>query len=262
MLKNILLALFKPNHQPEMNIEKPILVNPFVPPKGEALAIDLINRFWVNNKSANDQHSKTMVKNVADKMMADCLKVLASTEPIKVNRQLLADSVLLCAKFQVLLIPPVPEKDGTGLRGYLGMTGELKSKIMEIIKIDKEFESFPENLNLEKAWNQVQYAYRRAWAYMNIFEGLRHEYDDINPEQSKDWFRPFFASQCAYSESNFRQELGMEVVMDKENGSGASLGSMYGNFRDIVLNGDKFPDSTWEAKYPQLVNPKVIWNLC
>jgi len=185
MLKRILQTLFRPNHQPEMNDSKPAANSPFVQYSGEVLAVDLINRFWVNNKAANDQHAKAMIKSVAEKMMEDCRKVLFSPEPIMVNRQLLAESVSRCAKLQVLLISPVPEPDGTGLRGHLGMTGELKSRILDIIKFDKEFESFPDNLNLAKAGNQIQYAYRRAWAYMNIFEGLRHEYDDINPEQSK-----------------------------------------------------------------------------
>ncbi len=259
MLKKILLALFKPNHQPEMIVDKPSLDNPFMQSEGEALAIELINRFWVGNKSANDHHAKVMIKSVAEKMMADCRKVMSSTEPIMANRQLLAESILRCAKLQVLLISPVPEHDGTGLRGHLGISGELKTKILEVIKTDKEFESFPEGLNFDTALAQVQFAYRRAWAGMNVFEGLRHEYDDINPEQSKDWFRPFFASLCAYAESNYREELGMPNILGKESDSGKSLGSMYGNYMDIVLNGDKFPDLIWEGKFPNLENPKTVW---
>lgn len=259
MLKKILQTIFRPNHQPEMNIAQSSN-SPFVQHEGEALAVELINRFWVNNKAANEHHSKAMVKNVAEKMMEDCRKVLSGPDPIMVNRQLLAESVLRCAKLQVLLISPVPEPDGTGLRGHLGMTGELKSRILDIVKIDKEFESFPANINLAKAGNQIQFAYRRAWAYMNVFEGLRHEYDDINPEQSKDWFRPFFASQCAFSESKYREELGMPNVLDKSSNGDATSGLKYGNFRDIVLNGDKLPDLVWEEKYPNLVNPKIIWN--
>ena len=260
MLKRIFLQLFRPNHQPEMIIQNASSNSLFERRHGEEFAIDLINRFWVNNNSTNDRQAKAMVKKVAEKMMEDCRKVLSSPTPVMSNRQLLAESVLRCAKLQVLVISPEPEHDGSGLRGHLGITGELKAKILEVIKTDKEFATFPQGQSFDKAWAQMQHAYRRSWAYMNIFEGLRHEFDDINPEQSKDWFRPFFASQCAYAESRYREELDMPATLNKSNASEASLGAMYGNYREIVLSGDRFPDLTWEEKYPQLENPKVVWN--
>jgi hypothetical protein len=257
MLKKILLTIFKPNHEPEMNLAHQ---DAFEQPTGEALAVELINKFWVKNKSANAKQAKAMIKNVAEKMLEDCRKVFASPDPVLLNRQLLAESVLQCAKLQVLIISPQPEYDASGLRGHLGITGELKAKILEILKIDKEFESFPDGLSSEQAWNQVQYAYRRAWANMNLFEGIRHEYDDIHEEQEKDWFRPFFASQCAYSESKFREALGMSNELDKISVAGTPAGLLYGKFKDTVLNGDKYPDIVWEEKYPDLVNPKIIWS--
>jgi hypothetical protein len=259
MLKKILLTLFKPNHQPEMNLSNSSADNPFTQQTGEALAIDLINKFWVKNKAANNNHAKAMVKSVAEKMMSDCRTIFSSPDPILVNRQLLAESVLTCAKLQVLVISPLPEHDASGLRGHLGITGELRSRILDIIKIDQEFDNFPKDLSSEKALNQIQFAYRRAWAYMNLFERLRHEYNDIHSEQSEDWFRPFFASQCAYSENKYRVELGMQNLLSSLNNLDETLGIMYGNYRDIVLNGDKFPDLTWEKKYPKLENPKTIW---
>lgn len=259
MLKKILLTLFKPNHQPEMNISKSPADNPFAQLTGEALAADLINKLWVKNKSANNNHAKAVVKSVAEKMMADCRIIFSSPNPVLANRQLLAESVLSCAKFQVLMISPHPEHDASGLRGHLGISGELKVKILDIIKIDKEFESFPKDLNFEKSLNQIQYSYHRAWACMNLFERIRHEYNDIHPEQSQDWFRPFFASQCAYSENKFRAELGMPNTLEGPGKEGVTPGLMYGNFKEIVLQGDQFPDSTWEIKYPNLENPKAVW---
>ncbi len=263
MLKRIFLQLFRPNHQPEMLIQSASSNGLFERRHGDEFAIELINRFWVNNNSTNDRQSKAVVKNVAEKMMEDCRKVLSSPNPVMDNRLLLAESVLRCAKLQVLVISPEPERDGSGLRGHLGITGELKAKILEVIKADNEldsFDTFSQGQSFDKAWTQMQHAYRRSWAYMNIFEGLRHEFDDINPEQYKDWFRPFFASQCAYAESCFREELGMPATLNKANAGEASLGAMYGNYREIVLSGDRFPDLTWEEKYPQLENPKIIWN--
>jgi hypothetical protein len=259
MLKNILLKLLKPNHQPEMIVAKAGADNPFARPRGAEFADDLIQRYWINNTAVNDHHTAKMINSFAEKMMADCRKILTSPDPVKANRQKLAESVLSCAKLQVLVISPEPAPDGTGLRGHLGITGELKARIPDIIKVDKEFETFPNNLDFDKAWHQIQYAYRRSWAYMNVFEGLRHEFDDIHPEQEQDWFRPFFASQCAYSESNYRAELGMPNVLHKGNDSGALSGTMYGNFLNIVLGGDKYPDQTWEKQYPDLENPKAVW---
>lgn len=258
MLKNILLRILKPNHQPEMIVGRASGSDVFTQPEGEELAVYLIDKFWTGNAAASSHHKASMIKKVADKLMEDCRAILASPDPRMANRQLLAESVLRCAQLQVLVIAPAPEPDGSGLRGHLGMTGELKAKILDIIRIDKEFDSFPEKLDFDKAWNQIQYAYRRSWACMNVFEGLRHEFNDFHPEMSEDWFRPFFASQCAYAEHHYRAELGMPL--GDKNDAGEFPGASYGDYRSIVLNGDQYPDQIWEKNYPTLVNPKIIWS--
>lgn len=225
------------------------------PSEEDVLAIKLINKYWVKNRSANNHHNAEMIKTVAENMLLDCQAIFASPDRRKANREKLLDAVSTCAKMQVLVIPPKSEADGTGLRGLFGITGELKSKTLEVIEIDKEFHSFPENLDFEKAWNQIQYAYRRAWACMNIFEALRHEFNDFNPDQSQDWFRPLFATQCAYAEGNYRKELGMPSVLNIVN-----EGDAYGDYAKIVLKGEQYPDQIWEKKYPDLDNPKTAWN--
>lgn len=250
ILLDILMKLIRPDHQPEMHMDKPSSDNLFSQSKGEAFAIELITGFWVKNKAANEHHSKAMIRKVADKMLEDCRKVLASPDPRMANRQMLADSVLSCAKLQVLTILPAPAPDASGMRGKLGISGELKAHILEIVKLDKEFATFPDIEDADKAWNQVQYAYRRAWASMNIFEALRHEFEDFHPETDKDWFRPFFASQCVYAESSYREELGMPKTPD---------GAAYGSYRDIVLSGDKDPERTWANNHSGLMHPKTVW---
>jgi hypothetical protein len=44
------------------------------------------------------------------------------------------------------------------------------------------------------------------------------------------------------------------------NVAGASAGLLYGKFKDSVLNGDRYPDIVWVDKYPQLVNPNIVWS--
>lgn len=253
MLKTILQKLLKPNHQPEMFIAKPGQDSPFSRPRGMEFADELISRYWLDNTGTNNHHTAKMIKKIGEKMAGECRRILNSPDPVAANRQQLAESVSSCAKLQVLMIPPAPEADATGLRGHFGITGELKARILDIIKVDAEFESFPDKLDAAQAWNQIQYAYRRAWAYMNIFEGLRHEVGDVHPEQAQDWFRPFFACQCAYTEHVYRSELGMQDVA-------GLAGSKYGDFRDIVLHGDQYPDLVWGENYPELENPKVVWS--
>ncbi|MDX8400483.1 MAG: hypothetical protein R8K20_09590 [Gallionellaceae bacterium] len=260
MFKTILLRIFKPNHQPEMIIsDLPFSDMPFRTEE-DTLAIKLINKYWVKNRAANSQHSAEMIKTVAENILLDCQAIFASPDRRMANRAKLLEAVSRCAKMQVLVISPEPEADGTGLRGLFGITGELKSKILEVIEIDKEFHTFPENLDFEKAWLQIQYAYRRAWACMNIFEALRHEFNDFHPEQAQDWFRPFFATQCAYAEGNYRKELGMPSVLDSASEGVASTAAMYGDYANIVLEGVQYPDLIWEKKYPDLENPKTVWN--
>ncbi len=252
MLKKILQQLFKPNHQPEMFADQPDAndAGPASHKTGAAFAAELIDGYWTRNKAVNEQHSSRAIKAVARKMSEDCQAILSSPDPKLANRRELVDSVAQCAMMQVLLIPPAPAPDSSRLRGQLGISGELKTHILDIARVDEYFSNFPEKQDADKALGEIQNAYRRAWARMNVFEAFRHDFNDLTPDLADDWFKPLFASQCAYAEFHFRKQLGMPCD--------AAAGAAFGAYKDVVLSGAESPNRVWEQSHPGMPNLKTV----
>lgn len=249
MLKQILLQLFRPNHQPEILASQTDTNTASTHKTGAAFAAELIEGYWTRNKAVNEQHSSGAIKSIARKLTEDCSAVLASPDPKLANRRELVESVTQCAMMQVLLIPAAPAPDQTGLRGKLGISGDLKTRILDIAKVDPYFKDFPHKQDAEKALGEIQNAYRRAWARMNIFEAFRHEFNDLTPDLSDDWLKPLFASQCAYAEFHYRQQLGMDCD--------AASGSAYEAYKDAVLTGAESPNQVWGQAHPGLTHPQA-----
>ena len=57
-----------------------------------------------------------------------------AVDPIMACRQRLAATMLTFSSYQVLVIPPAPEADASGLRGQPGVTGELSERLVKIVK--------------------------------------------------------------------------------------------------------------------------------
>src|SRR6266496_4191055 len=75
-------------------------------------------------------------------ILTDIEQMLSQPNPVQAVRMRSLDIIIGTADFQVLVIPPPPEPDPTGIRDYEGVTGELKMRIPELIKVDKELEEF------------------------------------------------------------------------------------------------------------------------
>ena len=57
-----------------------------------------------------------------------------AADPVMACRDKLATAMLKFASYQVLVIPPAPEEDPSGLRGQPGITGELKEQLVQIVQ--------------------------------------------------------------------------------------------------------------------------------
>ena len=62
-----------------------------------------------------------------------------AAEPVMACRDKLASTMLRFAAYQVLMIPPPPEEDPSGLRGQPGITGELKEKLVQVVQKKRWF---------------------------------------------------------------------------------------------------------------------------
>ena len=93
-------------------------------------------------------------------MMAEVVKVALSPNPVMANREQLSNWLYEMAQFQVLTLDPPPAEDRSGLRGHLGVTGELKPRLFELYNVSKELKEFFHSAeekpkNWDDVWNPV-----------------------------------------------------------------------------------------------------------
>ena len=227
------------------------------------LANQLINTYWHNNHDAVKDFSDDFVSKTSTKIMEEVLIILGSDNPMMANREKLSEHILECAKYQVLVLTPDPSEDVTGMVGKCGISGELKERILDVIKVNKGlkelFHSQPNDITFGDAWNLILAKYRYSWAFMNVISGMRTYFKDSNPTTSKDWFRPYYTSMCAWQESIYRSELGMSNLLEDSLDSKFSINALaYSTFLDFVMRGDTYPDLTWDEAYPDLESPRSL----
>jgi hypothetical protein len=66
-----------------------------------------------------------------------------AADPVLACRDKLAKTMLKFASYQVLVIPPAPEEDPSGLRGQPGITGELKARLDQLVQRNDELRAQP-----------------------------------------------------------------------------------------------------------------------
>jgi hypothetical protein len=227
------------------------------------LANQLIDSYWQNNTEVIKDFSKDFVLKTSTKMMEEVLVILGSDNPLMANREKLSEHVIECAKYQVLVLTPNHTDDVTGMVGKCGISGGLKERILDLIKIDKDlkevFHSQPDDVSFGDAWDFILMKYRYTWAFMNVIAGMRTYLKDSNLITSKDWLRPYFVSMCAWQESTYRAELGMSNLLEDNPDSKFSTRALaYSAFLDFVMRGDTYPDLTWDEAYPDLESPRIL----
>jgi hypothetical protein len=154
-------------------------------------------------------------------MIQEIIKVAVSPDPRMANRKKLADSVVEMAQFQVLVIDPPPAEDQTGLRGQVGITGELKGRLLDLYRIDgglqKVFDGFPElPKEWDDVWNPILLRYRLSFAWTHIFHMLRFECDDGSRGSGEDRFRPFVAAMKSNRPLLTRSELAPSCLLSSQ----------------------------------------------
>ncbi len=162
-------------------------------------------------------------------------------DPVMANREKLAESVLLWARYQVLILPSENEEDVTGLRGKPGITGELKAHLRDIVKADEELKKLASSLTSERDIDQACWVL--CWSShlkAGVFQALRVPLKDCHPDPAKDWYRPFVEAMCAWEEHNYREAVGLPDVLSEQEGPLAPL--KYSGFMNLVMSGAKYPN--------------------
>jgi hypothetical protein len=198
-----------------------------------------------------DRHSQELAELV--------LQILGSRNPVAACRENLAGTMHEFARHQIILVPPEPEDDSTGLRGQPGITGEIKDRRLELAKLDEqlneELRALTDEPNEDDVSNWCQESYWRLAWWLSVLNTVRIGLKDFN-EVDRDWYLPLKHAQCAFVESYYRGKLGMESAF--ENDPLNMAGMIYGTFVNFVERGVRFPDVEWRDHYAERIDSGLL----
>ncbi|MFQ5549269.1 MAG: hypothetical protein ACE5FV_13320 [Woeseia sp.] len=168
-----------------------------------------------------------------------------SLEPVATCREKLAATMMKFASYQVLIIPPPPEEDVSGLRSQPGITGGLKENLLQIVdsnyQLCSEVHEISDSPNLDVVWDYLQRAYWQTYWFLETFNVARIELGDV--KKDRDWFLPFKHAACANCEHAYRREIELPPAFDEDIASEAA--TAYSFFTDIVISGAEDPEQEW-----------------
>lgn len=196
--------------------------------------------------------------------MESVVEIATSPNPRMANRERLINCVLEAARFNVLTFDPPPGEDMTGIRGQVGISGELEAHITQIAKMDKNIRTFLHSFEekFTEASDIVEYVAFRGllctiWA--NLYHGLRYVFDDCN-KQGKDWYRPFVVAVYGWQEAEYRGLLGMPSSIRGHDDTDKKWKALYLSlFVDSVDSGVQFPDLDWSDKLIKIEKGDRDW---
>jgi hypothetical protein len=163
-------------------------------------------------------------------------------------RKLLVGWALLDSDYQVMMIPPSPEPDWTGLRGLQGISGTLWNYRMELARTYGPIRDAIHAASIEVSKTTVDDVIlilaTQASYLVNMANTARVAIGDYHHDLDMDWFRPMMYSFCVSAENSLRKLIGLPTSPDEDM---AAL--MHSTMIESVLNGSRFPDVAWREHY-------------
>ena len=205
---------------------------------------------------SEDERSK-----LSRQMFLDLNAICNATDPVSSCREKLAATMLKMASYQVLIIPPSPEDDPTGLRSQPGITGELKAHLVRLSErngdLRSEIRSKAETADFDLIWQVVQQSYWRAYWAVETFNAARVALGDFS--ETSDWYRPFMHAACANYEHVYRRDLELPFAFSDEMAQLAA--NAYSLYTDIVLSGASNPDLEWRDYHKDSSIPVPVFSV-
>lgn len=186
---------------------------------------------------------------LARELFLEIHQICNAFEPVAACREKLATTMIRFASYQVLVIPPAPEADPSGLRSQPGISGNLTEHLVQIAEKNDEFRSELLSVNnaltFDSIRESVHQLYWQSYWFLETFNAARVKLGDCKDEH--DWFMPFKHAACANYEHIYRRETGLPQVFDEDLASIAP--TAYSIYTDIVLSGAEDPDLEWRDYY-------------
>lgn len=175
--------------------------------------------------------------------------ICSSFDPVAACREKLAATMVKFASYQVLVIPPAPEEDSSGLRAQPGISGDLKTYLVRLAKENTQLRSdlygMTETLTFVTVWESVLQLYWKTYWVLETLNAVRVGLGDY--AENRDWYKPFMHAACANYEHIYRRELELPPAFDDEVANIAT--TAYSIFTDVVLSGAENPDAEWRDYY-------------
>lgn len=204
--------------------------------------------------SASEIYSRTPLSELIDaptqsalsrQLYLDLNDVCNASAPIARCRDKLVETMLSFAPFQVVMIPPPPATDDSGLRDLPGITGELRPRIDELIETDTDLRTEIGARESDDGPDSVHQALRRSyWEtywFLESFNAVRIRLGDM-PDRG-DWYRPFMHAACVHQEDIFRRELELPPAFDED--VAQIVVTAFSIYTDVVVSGAEDPDREW-----------------
>lgn len=160
-------------------------------------------------------------------------------------RHQLTEGVLWMADYGPLILNPEPEEDPTGFRGSLGVTGELRDKIMQVYTA-KNYMPEMDHLTPSSGFNDVYHAtfllFQAARTIANSWNWVRL---NMEGKTNPDWFRPFSVACFAWKEDQYRNLIGLPSILERDHPLGSMAPIYFSTAFTFVVAGDKNPYESW-----------------
>ena len=143
------------------------------------------------------------------------------------------------------------DEDPTNLIGTQGISGEIREKIFELSKVNKELienmHAFS-NPSIDDVKDTTLIKYHKAYWYMTVFDAIRKHLNDFNPQIEKDWHKHLIHAMCVTAENRYREELNMKSLFPNP-----ITPLAYSTFFNSVLSDSRFPDLDWKEHYKEQI---------
>jgi hypothetical protein len=181
--------------------------------------------------------------------------IFQAPNPFLKMREELAGAVYEYAILQVLCLKETERADQFYDHSPY-ITGKLHYRIRECVPHNEDLKyalwQTPKMTDEEIVYSAnlqcCQYLY-----FLNGFNLLRPEFNDVKDGNRRDWFRPFISSMLIFSENTYREHLGMPPMLP----GGLIEALRHSTFMNIVSDGTEDPLYEWETRY-KLSHPAAV----
>jgi hypothetical protein len=175
---------------------------------------------------------------LARELFLEASGLFNAAEPATACRDRLAAVMLELGMYQVLMIPPSPEPDASGLRSQPGVSGALREHLVELCRKNDDLRSLilkrAESEEFDSLWSVLRQRYWETWWLMQTVNAARVELGDF--VENEDWDQAFLHAACVKAEHVFRWNMELPPAFPEDIAREAT--TAYSVFTDIVLAGD------------------------